>query len=45
MPTSSSSDLRVPADHPETPDITGAYPRLTDEQIMTALAVRRPRKR
>ena len=35
MPTSSSSDLRVPADDPETPDVSGAYPRLTDEQIMT----------
>ncbi len=35
MPTSSSSDLRVPADDPETPDVSGAYPRLTDEQLMT----------
>ncbi len=35
MPTSSSSDLKVPADHPETPDVSGAYPRLTDEQLMT----------
>lgn len=35
MPTSSSSDLRVPADQPETPDVSGAYPRLTDEQLMT----------
>ncbi|MCW2795168.1 FAD-dependent oxidoreductase [Nocardioides sp.] len=35
MPTSSSSDLRVPADQPETPDTSGAYPRLTDEQLMT----------
>ena len=35
MPTSSSSDLKVPADHPETPDVGGAYPRLTDEQIMS----------
>jgi thioredoxin reductase (NADPH) len=35
MPTSSSSDLRVPADEPETPDISGAYPKLTDEQLMT----------
>ena len=35
MPTSSSSDLEVPADLPETPDISGAYPRLTDEQLMT----------
>ena len=34
MPTSSSSDLEAPADLPETPDTTGAYPRLTDEQIM-----------
>ena len=33
MPTSSSSDLEFP-DLPETPDTTGAYPRLTDEQIM-----------
>ena len=35
MPTNSSSDLRVPADQPETPDISGAYPKLTDEQLMT----------
>jgi thioredoxin reductase (NADPH) len=35
MPTSSSSDVRVPADQPETPDVSGAYPRLTDEQLMT----------
>lgn len=33
MPTSSSSDLE-PSDLPETPDTTGAYPRLTDEQVM-----------
>jgi thioredoxin reductase (NADPH) len=33
MPTSSSSELELP-DLPETPDTTGAYPRLTDEQIM-----------
>ena len=33
MPTSSSSELEFP-DLPETPDTTGAYPRLTDEQIM-----------
>jgi thioredoxin reductase (NADPH) len=33
MPTSSSSELEL-ADLPETPDTTGAYPRLTDEQIM-----------
>lgn len=33
MSTSSSSDAEVP-DLPETPDTTGAYPRLTDEQIM-----------
>jgi thioredoxin reductase (NADPH) len=33
MSTSSSSDLDLP-DLPETPDTTGAYPRLTDEQIM-----------
>jgi thioredoxin reductase (NADPH) len=34
MPTSSSSDLKVP-NQPETPDVSGAYPRLTDEQLMT----------
>lgn len=34
MPTSSSSELEVP-DLPETPDAAGAYPRLTDEQIMS----------
>jgi thioredoxin reductase (NADPH) len=33
MPTSSSSELEL-QDLPETPDTTGAYPRLTDEQIM-----------
>ncbi|GAA4717133.1 FAD-dependent oxidoreductase [Nocardioides conyzicola] len=33
MSTSSSSERRLP-DLPETPDVTGAYPRLTDEQIM-----------
>ena len=33
MPTSSSSELES-QDLPETPDTTGAYPRLTDEQIM-----------
>jgi thioredoxin reductase (NADPH) len=33
MPTSSSSELDLP-DRPETPDTTGAYPRLTDPQIM-----------
>jgi thioredoxin reductase (NADPH) len=33
MPTSSSSDLDL-TDLPETPDVTGAYPRLTDEQMM-----------
>lgn len=33
MPTSSSSELELP-DLPETPDTVGAYPRLTDEQIM-----------
>ena len=32
MPTSSSSEL-VTRDHPETPDVDGAYPRLTGEQI------------
>jgi len=33
MPTSSSSELQLP-DLPETPDNIGAYPRLTDEQIL-----------
>jgi thioredoxin reductase (NADPH) len=33
MPTNSSSEPEL-ADLPETPDTTGAYPRLTDEQIM-----------
>lgn len=33
MSTSSSSELEL-QDLPETPDTTGAYPRLTDEQIM-----------
>jgi len=33
MSTSSSSELEL-ADLPETPDTTGAYPRLSDEQIM-----------
>ncbi|NYG07964.1 thioredoxin reductase (NADPH) [Phycicoccus badiiscoriae] len=33
MPTSSTSE-REPPDLPETPDTTGAYPRLTDEQLM-----------
>ncbi|WP_426320767.1 FAD-dependent oxidoreductase [Microbacterium sp. E-13] len=33
MPTSSSSESE-PADLPETPDTNGAYPRLSDEQIM-----------
>ncbi len=33
MSTSSSPELERP-DLPETPDTTGAYPRLTDEQIM-----------
>ena len=32
MPTSSSSEL-VKDDHPETPNVDGAYPRLTAEQI------------
>ena len=31
MSTSSSSELE---DLPETPDTTGAYPRLSDEQVM-----------
>jgi hypothetical protein len=29
MPMSSSSDL-VTGDHPETPNVDGAYPRLTE---------------
>src|SRR5688500_6015785 len=33
MPTSNTSDLSVP-EQPETPDVAGAYPRLTDEQMM-----------
>lgn len=33
MSTSSLSELKLP-ERPETPDATGAYPRLTDEQIM-----------
>jgi thioredoxin reductase (NADPH) len=33
MPTSSSSELEL-EDLPETPDATGAYPRLTDAQLM-----------
>lgn len=33
MSTSSSSEVEL-ADLPETPDTTGAYPRLSDEQIM-----------
>jgi thioredoxin reductase (NADPH) len=33
MPTSSSSEIES-QDLPETPDTTGAYPRLTDDQIM-----------
>ncbi len=33
MPTSSSSDSEL-EDLPETPDTNGAYPRLSDEQIM-----------
>jgi thioredoxin reductase (NADPH) len=33
MPMSSSSELELES-LPETPDTTGAYPRLTDEQIM-----------
>ncbi len=40
MSTSSSSEHELP-DLPETPDTTGAYPRLTDEQIMLLFAVRR----
>ena len=33
MPTTSSSELELP-DLPETPDTSGAYPRLTEDQIM-----------
>jgi thioredoxin reductase (NADPH) len=33
MRTSSSSEVEVP-EAPETPDVSGAYPRLTDDQIM-----------
>ena len=33
MPTSSTSDFLAP-EQPETPDVAGAYPRLTDEQLM-----------
>lgn len=33
MSTSSSSEIEL-ADLPETPDTTGAYPRLSDEQVM-----------
>jgi thioredoxin reductase (NADPH) len=33
MPTSSSSEL-VGQEHPETPNVDGAYPRLTGEQIL-----------
>ncbi len=33
MPTSSSSEPAVPA-HPETPDLRGENPRLTDDQIL-----------
>jgi thioredoxin reductase (NADPH) len=35
MPTNSSFDLTIGADQPETPDVSGAYPRLTDDQLMT----------
>jgi thioredoxin reductase (NADPH) len=33
MPTSSSFEFDLP-ERPETPDVAGAYPRLTEEQIM-----------
>lgn len=33
MSTTSSSELELP-DLPETPDTTGAYPRLTDDQVL-----------
>ncbi|GHS88756.1 thioredoxin reductase [Actinomycetota bacterium] len=33
MPTSGTSEAALP-DRPETPDTTGAYPRLSDEQVM-----------
>src|SRR4026207_445836 len=33
MPTSSTSDFLVP-EQPETPDVAGAHPRPTDEQLM-----------
>jgi len=33
MQTNSSSEITAP-EHPETPDVLGAYPRLTDEQVM-----------
>ena len=33
MRTTSTSERGVP-DRPETPDVSGAYPRLTDEQVM-----------
>jgi thioredoxin reductase (NADPH) len=42
MPTSSSSEHEL-ADLPETPDTTGAYPRLTDEQIMLLSRYGEPR--
>jgi thioredoxin reductase (NADPH) len=35
MPTNSSFDLTIGAGQPETPDVSGAYPRLTDDQLMT----------
>ncbi|WP_026146204.1 FAD-dependent oxidoreductase [Nocardioides sp. Iso805N] len=34
MSTTSTSEQEGPA-RPETPDVSGAYPRLTDEQVMT----------
>ena len=33
MPTTSSFEFNLP-ERPETPDVAGAYPRLTEEQIM-----------
>src|SRR5689334_19165027 len=43
MPTSSSSELEL--QHlPETPDTTGAYPRLTDQQVMLLARYGEPRR-